>query len=65
MTTTAREKEIQDKQHQDFLFQQTCILLAPRLAHQSASPKQYVASNFKDLYEALADEYKRAYIRNA
>jgi len=52
----------EQEQLKQFLFAQTCVLLAGRLANSDHMPTDYIKNKFEDTFNALAKEYKRPYI---
>ncbi|HDL7085596.1 TPA: hypothetical protein PXM35_001300 [Yersinia enterocolitica] len=44
----------------DFLFKQTCTIIAGRLAEGDATPpKQYISDHFEGIYQSLENEYRK------
>jgi hypothetical protein len=50
------------EQLKQFLFAQTCLLLAGRLGNSSNMPDDYIKSKFETTFKALAKEYDKPYI---
>ncbi|MEN4566172.1 hypothetical protein [Pantoea agglomerans] len=50
------------EQLKQFLFAQTCTLLAGRLGNSSHFPTDYIKNQFEQTFKALAAEYKKGYI---
>lgn len=49
-------------EHRNFIFEQTCRLLAGKLANTQATPKSVIEGQFKETYEALMKEYEKGYV---
>ncbi|EOI6865256.1 hypothetical protein ACMVR0_001303 [Yersinia enterocolitica] len=48
------------KETKDFLFAQTCTIIAGRLSEGNATPpSQYISDHFEEIYLALQNEYKK------
>lgn len=48
----------------DFLFKQTCTIIAGRLAEGNATPPdKYIKDHFENIYLALHEEYKKDYFK--
>lgn len=44
----------------DFLFSQTCTIIAGRLAEgDTTPPKQYIGDHFEGIYLSLENEYQK------
>ncbi|REF09750.1 hypothetical protein [Pantoea ananatis] len=50
-------------QHRNFLFEQTCRLMAGRVANSNANPQQIITDHFEKTYKALKEEYLKSYVR--
>jgi len=49
--------------HKNFIFEQTCLLLAGRLSNSEMMPTEYIKKFFEDTYKALEAEYKKDYVK--
>lgn len=52
------------EEKQKFLIEQTCVLLAGRLAnsHINITAKNYIETSFEETFKALSAELKKDYI---
>ncbi|HBC8821008.1 TPA: hypothetical protein ACKRXM_003274 [Proteus mirabilis] len=53
------------EEKENFIFNQTVIIISGRLATMNAAPTQYIKDQFRNIYEELAKEYKKTYIARA
>lgn len=53
-----------NEQLKQFLFSQTCTLLAGRLGNSEMMPTDYIKNKFEETFKALAKEYSRSYIES-
>lgn len=51
-----------NEQLKQFLFAQTCVLLAGRLGNSEMMPTEYIKNKFEETFKALAKEYSKPYI---
>ncbi|MBL5859870.1 hypothetical protein JBO49_04475 [Serratia fonticola] len=54
---TAEEKKC-------FLFAQTCVLLASRVAPEGAKPTEVITYRFEETYKALLAEFDKPYVKS-
>ncbi|WP_333620381.1 hypothetical protein [Pantoea septica] len=50
------------EQLKQFLFAQTCVLLAGRLGNSDHMPADYVKNKFEETFKILAKEYSKPYL---
>lgn len=55
----------ENEQLKQFLFAQTCVLLAGRLGNSELMPTQYIKDKFEETFKALAKEYDKSYINSS
>ncbi|KKW51378.1 hypothetical protein NG830_19200 [Pantoea ananatis] len=52
-------------QHRNFLFEQTCRLLAGRMANgnYNSNPDKFITDHFEKTFKALKAEYEKPYVK--